>query len=47
MTHANSIKENGLQIADLIAWSIFQSQEHDDFEFIDLIKNKNIDEVFK
>lgn len=43
----DSIKEKGLQIADLIAWSIFQSLEHDDFEFLDLIKNKNVDEVFK
>jgi hypothetical protein len=47
ITHANSIKENGLQIADLIAWSVFQSLEHDDSEFSNLIKNKNIIEVFK
>jgi hypothetical protein len=47
INHVNSIKEKGLQIADLIAWSIFQSKEHDDFEFIELIKNKNVDEVFK
>ena len=47
ITHANSIKEKGLQIVDIIAWSIFQSLEHDDSQFIDLIKNKNIDEVFK
>ena len=45
--HANSIKERGLQIADLIAWSVFQSREHENSEFIDLIKNKNIFEVFK
>ncbi|MBQ2665696.1 hypothetical protein [Methanobrevibacter sp.] len=47
ITHANSIKEKGLQIVDLIAWSIFQSLEHGDSKFIDLIKNKDIDEVFK
>ena len=47
ITHANSIKKKGLQIADIIAWSIFQSLEHDNFEFIDLIKNKNVIEVFK
>lgn len=47
ITHANSIKEKGLQIADIIAWSIFQSLEHDNSEFVDIIKNKNIIEVFK
>lgn len=41
------LKEKGLQIADLIAWSIFQKLEHNNPEFIDLIKNKNINEVFK
>ncbi|SDA45722.1 DUF3800 domain-containing protein [Methanobrevibacter millerae] len=47
INHANSIKEKGLQTADLIAWSVFQSLEHENSEFIDLIKNKNIYEVFK
>ena len=46
INHVNSIKEKGLQIADLIAWSTFQSLEHDNSEFIDLFKNKNIFEVF-
>lgn len=45
--HGNSIKERGLQIADLIVWSVFQSLEHENSEFIDLIKNKNVFEVFK
>ena len=44
---ANSIKEKGVQIADLLVWSIFQSLEHNNSDFIDLIKNKNVIEVFK
>ena len=47
ITHGNSIKERGLQIADLVAWSVFQSLEHKNFEFVDLIENKNIFEVYK
>ena len=47
ITHGNSIKEKGLQIADLTSWSVFQSLEHDNSEFIDIIKNKNVFEVFK
>lgn len=47
ITHANSIKEKGVQIADLLVWSIFQSLEHNNSDFIDLIKNKNVIEVFK
>ena len=46
INHFNSLNYKGLQIADLIAWSIFQSLEHDNSEFIDLINNKNIFEVF-
>ncbi|MBQ7929034.1 MAG: DUF3800 domain-containing protein [Methanobrevibacter sp.] len=46
ISHANSIKEKGLQIADLIAWSTFQSLEHNNSEFIGLYKNKDIFEVF-
>ena len=47
INHVDSIKYKGLQIADLIAWSVFQSLEYDNFEFIDIIKNKNIFEVYK
>ena len=47
ITHANSIKEKGLQIVDLLVWSIFQSLEHNNSDFIDLIQNKNVIEVFK
>ncbi|MBQ6813822.1 MAG: DUF3800 domain-containing protein [Methanobrevibacter sp.] len=46
INHANSIKYKGLQIVDLIAWSIFQSLEHDNYEYIDLIEKKNVYEVF-
>ena len=45
--HVDSFKYKGIQIADLISWSVFQSLEHNDDEFIDLIKSKNIIEVFK
>ncbi|AMD16680.1 hypothetical protein TL18_00675 [Methanobrevibacter sp. YE315] len=45
--HANSMNYKGLQISDLIAWSIFQSVEYNNTEYIDLIKNKQIKEVYK
>lgn len=45
--HANSIHYNGLQMADIIAWSIFQSVERNNSEFIDLIKNKSIKRVYE
>ncbi|MBQ2635919.1 MAG: DUF3800 domain-containing protein, partial [Methanobrevibacter sp.] len=45
--HANSIHYNGLQMADIIAWSIFQSVERDNWEFIDLIQNKSIKRVYE
>lgn len=47
INHVDSFKYNGLQIADLIVWSVFQCLEHDNSEFIDIINNKNIFEVFK
>ena len=46
ITHANSIKKKGLQVIDVIAWSIFQSLEHTNYDFVDLIKNKSVIEVF-
>lgn len=45
--HANSIHYNGLQMADVIAWSIFQSVERNNDEFIDLIQNKSIKRVYE
>ncbi len=45
--HANSIRYNGLQIVDLVVWSVFQSLEYDNFEFVDLIENIIISEVYK
>ena len=45
--HTNSIHYNGLQMADIIAWSIFQSVERNNTEFIDLIQNKCIKRVFE
>ena len=46
ITHANSIKEKGLQVVDVISWSIFQNLEHTNSDFTDLIKNKRVIEVF-
>lgn len=45
--HGDSINYKGLQIADLIAWSVFQSLEHDNSQYIDIIRNKNITEIYK
>ncbi|AMD16946.1 hypothetical protein TL18_02255 [Methanobrevibacter sp. YE315] len=47
VSHLSSLHNKELQIADLIAWSYFQSIEHNDFDFIKLIKNKIIKEAFK
>lgn len=45
--HANSIHYNCLQMVDIIAWSIFQSVERDNSEFVDLIQNKTIKRVYE
>ena len=45
--HTNSIHYKGLQMADIIAWSIFQSVERNNSEFIDLIQNKSIKRVYE
>ena len=47
INHVNSINYKGLQIADIIAWSVFQCLEYDNSEFINLSGNKDILEVFK
>ncbi len=45
--HLSSLHNKELQIVDLIAWSFFQSKEYDDEEFIKLIKNATVKEVFE
>lgn len=45
--HGDSINYKGLQIADLISWSIFQSLEHDNPLYMELIENKDVTEVYK
>lgn len=45
--HGDSINYKGLQIADLISWSIFQCLEHDDSRYINKIQNKKIFEIYK
>ena len=45
--HVNSINYKGLQIADIISWSIFHNFEHDNDEFITLINNKHLKIVFE
>ncbi|MBO6275182.1 MAG: DUF3800 domain-containing protein [Methanobrevibacter sp.] len=45
--HANSIHYAGLQMVDLVAWSIFQSVERNNDEFINLIQNKTIKKVYE
>lgn len=46
-SHLSSLHNKELQIADLIAWSFFQSVEYNDEEFKKLIKNMTIKEVFE
>ena len=43
--HLSSTHNKGLQIADLIAWSFFQKVEHENEEFVNIIKNKNVKEL--
>lgn len=38
--HGDSINYKGLQIADLISWSVFQKAEHQNAKYIDLMENK-------
>ena len=45
--HGDSINYKGLQIADLISWSIFQCLENGNTQYTKLIFNKNIIEVYK
>ena len=45
--HGDSINYKGLQIADLISWSVFQKVEHKNSKYIDLMENKEIVEVYK
>ena len=45
--HVNSFNYKGIQVADLISWSVFQKAEYKNSEFIDLIENKNIKKVFE
>ena len=44
--HADSKKIKGIQIADLISWSVYQYIENNDDEYFNLIKNKVIKRVF-
>lgn len=45
--HRDSINYKGLQIADLIAWSVFQKVEHGNSQYINIIQNKKISEIYK
>lgn len=46
-SHLSSLHNKELQIADLIAWSFFQDKEHNNDEFINIIKNKTVKDVFE
>ncbi|RAP54793.1 MAG: hypothetical protein BZ137_00255 [Methanosphaera sp. rholeuAM130] len=43
--HKNSIDDKALQIADIIEWSIFQSKEHNNDEYITMINNLYLKQV--
>ena len=45
--HLSSLHNKELQIVDLISWSFLQSIEYNNDEFIKLIKNKTIKDVFE
>ena len=45
--HVDSKKFKGIQVADLISWSIFQYVENNNEEYYNLIENKVIKKVFE
>lgn len=45
--HVDSLKYKGIQIADLISWSTYQSIENNNDEYINLIKKKIVKEIFE
>lgn len=45
--HEDSIKHKGLQIADLISWSVYQKIEHNNNEYLDLIKNIHVKRIYE
>lgn len=45
--HANSINYKGLQIADLLSWSIYQKYENKNDEFEKLIKKKIVKKAYE
>ena len=47
VNHVNSVSYNGLQVIDLIVWSVFQSVENDNCEFVEIIDNVIIKRVFE
>ena len=47
INHVNSVNYKGLQVIDLIVWSVFQSVEKNNNEFVALIENKNIKRIYE
>ena len=45
--HVDSLKYKGIQIADLLSWSVYQDIENNNDEYSKLIKNMKIKEVFE
>ena len=45
--HEDSVNIKGLQIADVLSWSVYQSIEHENNEYVDLIKNIIVKRVFE
>ena len=45
--HDDSVNHKGLQIADVISWSVYQSIERGNNDYIDLIENITVKRVFE
>ena len=45
--HDDSVNHKGLQIADVISWSVYQSIERENDDYIELIKNITVKRVFE
>ena len=47
LKHVDSKKYKGIQIADLLSWSVYQYMENNNEEYFKLIKNMKVKKVFE
>ena len=47
LEHKDSVNLKGLQMADVISWSVYQCIEHENNEYVGLIENITVKRVFE